>query len=642
MRNNRAEIRFQVVEGEEVTVRRIRFIGNHHVEASDLTDFMRTSESGFWSFLSSDNTFNSEHFDEDVMRLQAIYYDRGYLGVRVGTPRIELTSDREHIDITIPITEGPRYRIGRMSIAEVDENGDEVEPLEGRRQLRERIDANPGDWFQRTTIAESLQNITRAYRDRGYASVEVTPQTQPNPDRRRVNIVVRIQRGPQVRVERINIRGNTKTRDLVIRREIEIVEGELYNQTAVETSKRRITALGYFERVDVSEEEGSRPDRIVINFEVAERSTGTFQIGAGFSSIESFVFTAQVQQQNVFGRGQSFTLQLQLSGIRQLIQLRFVEPYLFDTEWTAAAEGFKTIRQFQDFNRDSTGGSLTLGHPVFDNHLRLFLQYRADLVDISARTGALFGGGSGSGFNLFRRIILANLFRDGLTSSLRLSVTWDSRDNRLFPTEGLYTSFSTEVADRFLGSDNVFLRHRAFLRFYTKLFGDFVLKLNTEWGLISSREPEGVPVFERFYLGGIFNVRGFGIHSLGPRLNLPNALDPNAGVSSNGISIGGNMQLYYNLEIEFPILESVGIRGVVFTDGGNTWNTEDSLCWARDGGDPATDPCSVDITRLRTSWGFGLRWISPLGPLRFEWGLPFNPRDNEDGILFEFTIGNFF
>ena len=645
MDDDEVRVKFVIDEGEEVTVRRIRFIGNRNFETDELLGFMRTSETGFFSFISSNNTFNREFFEEDVTRLQALYYDRGYLAVSVGTPRIELTPDREHIDITIPIDEGPRFKIGRLRIAEVNEDREEIEPLGGRRRLREMVQANPGDWFSRTTIATNLLEITRFYRDRGYALVEVLPQTDLDMEERRVDVVIQIQRGPQVRIERINVRGNTKTRDLVIRRELRIVEGELYSQTDVEESKARIQALGYFERVDVSEEEGSAPDRLVLNFEVAERPTGTFQVGAGFSSIESFIFTAQVQQQNLFGRGQSLSLQLQLSGIRQLAQVRFVEPYLFGSEWSMAVEGHKTIRQFQDFNRDSTGGGLTFGHPIFDDDLRLFVKYNAEYIDISSRTGGIFGSARGTGLNLYRRLPLSNLFRDGLTSSVQLSLAYDSRDNRLFPTSGIYANVSAEVADSIFGSENIFVRYRAFARFYQRVFGGFVLKLNTEWGLITSRDERGVPIFERFFLGGIFNVRGFELNSLGPRTGLPASTDPNAPPSSpRRGQIGGNMQLFYNLELEFPIIEEVGIKGVIFTDGGNAWNLEDALCGAPrpSDGDPAADPCSVEPWRLRTSWGFGIRWISPLGPLRFEWGLPFDPRDHEDSLVFEFTIGNFF
>ncbi|RLB52981.1 MAG: outer membrane protein assembly factor BamA [Deltaproteobacteria bacterium] len=643
--NNEVEVKYIIDEGDEVAVRRIRFTGNHSISGDELRGFMRTSETGFFSFISDDDAFNPEFFEEDVQRLQAVYYDRGYLSISVGTPRIELTPVRSHIDVTIPLEEGPRFRIGRMRISELDGDGEEVEPLGGRRALREQIDANPGDWFSRSTIAANLLEVTRYYRDRGYALVEMVPQTDLDMNRRRVNVIISIRRGPPVRIERINIRGNSKTRDQVLRREITIVEGDLYNMTEVERSKARITALGYFERVDVSEEEGSSPERIVLNFEVAEKSTGTFQIGAGFSSIESFIFTAQVQQQNLFGRGQSLSLQLQLSGIRQLAQVRFTEPYLWGSQWSGSVDVFKTIRQFVDFNRDSTGGSLSIGHPLFIDQLRFFLRYRAEYVDISSRTGGLFGaGGGGRGFDIFQRVPLQNLFLDGLTSSVQASVTYDTRNNRIFPTGGIYASYSLEVADKFFGSENVFLRHRAFARFYRQFFGLLTLKLNTEWGLITSRLPEGVPIYERFYLGGIFSVRGFNLNSLGPRLGIPRSYDPNASVPADGVVIGGNMQFFYNLELEFNIIEAVGIRGVIFTDGGNAWNTEQQLCNAPPSplGDDTTSSCSVNPLGIRTSWGFGIRWISPLGPLRFEWGIPFARRPNERDMVFEFTIGNFF
>jgi len=638
--NNQVDVVFQIQEGDKVSVRRVRFVGNDNVAAGDLRGFMQTSEEGFFSFLSEGASFSRDIFEEDLVRLQAIYYDRGYLGVRIGTPRVELTPDRRHIDITVPIDEGPRFRIGRLAIEEVDAEGNSVEPLGGRRRLREQIAANPGDWFSRTAIAESLQRITRYYRDEGYAAVEMVPQTDLDAAARKVDVVLRIRRGPLVTIERIEIKGNSKTRDEVIRREVVINEGELYSQSKIERSQARIQALGYFERADVSEEEGSSPDQIVLTIEVAERPTGTFQVGAGFSSIESFIFTAQIQQDNLFGRGQNLSLNLQISGIRQLIQVRFVEPYLFGTEWTGAGELFRTIRQFGFFTRDSTGGSLTIGHPVFDNRLRFFLTYRADFVNVNEGGQPLFGRTQAGRF--FVQNPLNNLFQDGLTSSLRASLVWDSRDNRLFTRQGIHASLSTEVADPILASDNVFIRHQAFFRWYYPLFGGSVLKMNTEWGLITSRGEEGVPLFERFFLGGIFNVRGFQLNRLGPRVNLPVNIDPTLGPRST--PIGGNMQFFYNLEFEFPILEQVGIKGVLFTDGGNAWNLNRTYAALpqSDPNDPSVPAFGADFLDLRHSWGFGVRWLSPLGPLRFEWGLPIDRQAFEDPIVFEFTIGNFF
>ncbi|MCB9667662.1 MAG: outer membrane protein assembly factor BamA [Myxococcales bacterium] len=642
---NEVRVVFIIDEGNEVTVRRIRFVGNYHLSDEVLRGIMQTSETGFFSFLSSGDTFQKSLFDEDVNRLQAYYYDQGYLNSQIGEPRVELTADRDYIDITVPVEEGPRFKVGTIDIQELNESGSKIEPLGGKATLLNTITLERGDWFSSTTIQKDLLEITRMYRDKGYAKVLVRPDTSLQEGKRIVDIRVAIERGPPVRIERIDIRGNTRTADKVIRREMRILEGELYSQTEIEHSKARITQLGYFERVDVAESPGSRPNRMALTFEVQERSTGTFQVGAGFSSIESFILTAQVQQQNIFGTGQSLSLQLQLSGIRQLAQLRFVEPYFLDTEWTLAVDAYKTIRQFQDFNQDRTGGRIALGHPILHENLRLFGQYTLEYVDISSRTLGFFGNSSARGFNIFQRLPLANLFLDGITSSITMTLAWDSRNNRMFPSEGVYASVSTEVADGSIGSDNTYMRHQAFARFYYPLLDNVVLKLNTEIGLITSRKPTGVPIFERYYLGGIMDVRGYYLRTLGPRVGLPRSTDPNAVSSARGVVVGGNLQAFYNLELEFPLIKPVGIRGVVFTDGGNTWNLENALCQAPQTAilDPSTDPCNVDLWRLRTSWGFGVRWISQvLPPLRFEWGFPINRRSYERDFVFEFSFGNSF
>lgn len=644
------EVRFAIEEGDEVTVRRVRFLGNENIPSDDLNEIMRTSETGFFSFISDDDTFNTTFFEEDVTRLQAWYYDKGYLAVSIGTPRIELTGDGSHIDITIPIEEGPRFRIGRMQVTEVDENGATINALED--DLRESIDLESGDWFSRTKIALGIEEIRRVYRDAGYARVEIAPDTNLDQERRVVDVNAQIVRGPPVRIERINIGGNTKTRDAVIRREMQILEGELYNQTAIELSRARLMQLRYFERVDFSEETGSGPGLLVINVEVAERATGTFQVGAGFSSIESFILTAQVQQQNLFGNGQQLSFQLQLSGIRRLFQLRFVEPWFLGSRWSLGLDAFNQQRQFASFNRNSIGGGITFGHPVLDPRLRVFLKYQAEYIDISARTGGFFQSGSGGqGFNIFQAAPFDNLFREGLTSSLQLSLTWDSRTGSPFRTTGgVHASASTEVAESFLGSQQLFVRNNAFFRIYRPIFGPLIFRFNLQLGYISSRQAGGVPLYERYYLGGIQNIRGYRLQSIGPRASLgrntdPNSIPPQAGGGfPGGIALGGNLQGYFQLEVEFPILEEVGIFGVAFMDGGNTWNTEATFCQApvTSDNDPTTNPCNVNPFQIRTSVGFGLRWISPLGPLRFEWGIPLARREHEEKIRFEFTIGTSF
>jgi outer membrane protein insertion porin family len=238
------------------------------------------------------------------------------------------------------------------------------------------------------------------------------------------------------------------------------------------------------------------------------------------------------------------------------------------------------------------------------------------------------------------------LFNSGRTSALRIAISYDTRNNRLFPTSGFYAMASTEISDRTIASDNDFIRHEVNARVYKPIWGPFVFKLQGQWGLVTSRDGRGVPIYERYFLGGITDVRGFGIQSLGPRLGIAGSFsDPTyQTVAPRGEPFGGNMEIYYNAEIEFPLIESVGIKGVIFQDGGNAWNLEKSLCGPAPGTtDPSVQPCSHDISHLRTSWGFGIRWFSPLGPLRFEWGFPFSPRrPYEDTYEFQFNVGNSF
>ncbi len=642
---NQIDILFKIDEGAEVDVRRVSFVGNEQLPADELLKIMQTNETGMFSFLSDRNIFNREAFDEDVTRVQAWYYDKGFLMMRPGRPSVELTADRKYVDITIPIDEGPRFRIRNVDVVETDEAGNEVETIAPKRALRGEIELEYGDWFSRTKIAEGIEAITRTYRDQGYALVEMVPGTDLDEANRLVDVSVNIRRGPLVYIERIHVRGNTKTRDAVIRREFRLSEGDLYNQSKIEDGQALANQLGYFERVDVSEEQGSAVDQIVLNVEVAEKATGTFQVGAGFSSLESFIITAQVQQQNLFGRGQTLGLNLQLSGIRQQIDLNFVEPWFLGSEWSLGFGFFKRIRDFASFRQDSTGANLTTGHPLFNPRFRIFVRYEFENVVISQPRGNLVGVG-GQLRNTFSNIFIANAFRDGITSSLRFTINWDSRDNRLATTGGIFANYGVQVADQFLGSDNTFVRQTAFARFYKRIFGPVVFKVNTELGLITSRKL--VPVFERFYLGSIFTIRGYRLQSVGPQAGIAVAGDPNLPIVPRGRPIGGDFQAFYNIELEFPLIEAIGIRGVIFTDGGNTWNLfafrdQFGNCQApiAPENDRSSRPCGINGF-LRYSVGFGLRWFSPLGPLRFEWGIPIRRRPQDDPIRFEFTIGQSF
>ena len=403
---NQVDVVFNIDEGAEVEVRRITIVGNEQLPAAELLKIMQTNETGMFSFLSDRNKFSRAAFDEDLTRVQAWYYDKGYLMMRPGRPTVELTADRAYVDITIPVEEGPRFRIREFDIMETDGAGNEVETVAPKAQLRKMVKLKSGDWFSRSKIAEGIEGISRTYRDSGYALVEMVPGTDLDDVNHLVDVTINILRGPLVYIERIHVRGNTKTRDAVIRREFRLSEGDLYNQSKLEDGRALVNQLGYFERVDVSEEEGTARDKMVINVEVAEKPTGTFQVGAGFSSLESFIVTAQVQQQNLFGRGQTLGLNLQVSGIRQQIDLNFVEPWFLGSEWSLGFGLFKRIRDFRDFRQDSTGANITTGHPLFNPRFRIFLRYEFENVNISQPRGNLLGVG-GQLANTFSNIFIA-------------------------------------------------------------------------------------------------------------------------------------------------------------------------------------------------------------------------------------------
>jgi len=630
------DVWFHINEQSKVEVREVEFIGNEHIPDKELRSIMVTRKGGALSFLSSGGVFKEKDFEGDLVRITAYYYDRGFINVKLGTPQIRLSRDKRYMYLSINIDEGPVFNIGK-----IDFKG---ELIGKKADYYKRLTVSPGEKFNRSKVGHDIQRLTNYYRNKGYAYVNITPMTNVDLEHRRVSLSFEIQRGKKVYFERIIIRGNSKTRDKVIRREMKISEGELYNHSNLEISRRRIMALGYFQDVQISTSRGSSDEFIEVEVKIAERPTGTFQIGAGFSSVENFIAQAQISQNNLFGRGQTLALQAQISGLRQLFLVRFIEPYLFDTKWTFAFDIFNQSRAFGTFSRNATGGNLTWGYPL-SYEARAFVTYK--LEDVGVTTGNAGFANIGAVRQPVEASSVANLFRGGLTSSVRASMSYDSRNNRLFPTEGWYETAFIELADKFTGSENLFVRYGGFIRHYRPLFGPFVLKMNAEVGVTTSRDPLGVPITERYLIGGIYDVRGFRPRSLGPILRVSQPGD--VGQPLGRLPLGGNMQIIWNSEVEFPLFKKVGISGVVFFDAGNAYNLEDRYCSGNAGSSdsisPKFDPCfrfpGSLVNGLRSSVGFGFRWISPIGPLRFEWGIPLDRQPGEEPLVFEFTIGNF-
>ena len=627
------EVWFRCHEHAKVEVRRVNFVGNKAISDEELRDVVVTREGNILSLLTQSGTYREDVFQRDLVLLQAHYWDRGYVQVKVGTPVLELSPDKRSLYITINIDEGEQYRLGK-----IDVRGDLLEPKEF---FLSRVSVHPGDVFNRSKLSDDLQKLTDLYKDRGYAYVNATPATPVDEKTRTVDVTFEIQKGELVYFERINIHGNSKTRDKVIRRELRIIEGEPYNQALLDYSKRRVNALGYFEKVDISTRRGTTDNMMEVNVEVSERPTGTFQIGAGFSSVENFIAQAQVSQNNFFGRGQLLTVQAQLSSLRQLFLLQFQDLYFLDTNWTFGFNLFKQDRYLYSFTRSSYGGRLTWGYLLSDD-LRLTLTYNWEKVSIT--NGNVFSGLFSAGQrDPIPAGTLANLLRSGITSSTIGLLSYDTRNDRMFPSRGWYNTLSAEVADKVFLSENIFTRYELAFRYFYPIWGPFIFRAKMEGGLIASRDPRGVPIFERYFVGGIYDIRGFAPRSLGPVIHAPGSQAPDALLTP--FRIGGNSQVIANAEIEFPLFDKVGIRGVVFTDAGNAFNLEDFYCQLRpDNVDVSQDPCKKpwNLEAYRASWGFGFRWFSPIGPLRFEWGIPFRTLPGEQSMVFEFTIGNFF
>jgi len=624
--DNQVDVTYQINEHAKVEVREIRFVGNDHVPKDDITPYLQTKEGGLLAFLGSGGTFRADAFDADLQAVQAVYLERGYVEVKVERAAVQLSPDRRYLFITIPVVEGQQYDLGQLTF------GGEL--LGQQPQLAKLVQDKPGDRFVRSRVGKDLSDIQDLYRDMGYAYVNVEPRTRTHPDIRRVDIEFFVQPGDLVHIHRIEVVGNDKTRDKVIRRELKVHEGELYNGTALRDSKNRVTALGFFETVDITPTKRSS-ESMDLTVTVKERATGSFQLGAGYSSYESFVFTGQIAQQNFLGWGQSLSLQVQYSSIRQLGELSFVEPYFLDTRWTYNVDLYANEVAYSNFTRRAYGGNMGWGYEL--TGLQQWYQPAARLEDVR-----LFGTFTHEEVSVSTTsaVTLARATGTGNTTSLRLALQADRRDNRLTPTSGWFGSFSFETAPPFLAMKsltgrevNLFNRYTLDLRGYKPLWWGIVGRAWLRMGWLQALTAQGVPLSEQYYVGGIQTIRGYRYQSIAP-LTQQSCNDTPYTELCRTYS-GGYQELVINLETEFPVFDKAGIRGLVFFDAGNAYRAGSYR-------DP-TVPWNV-----YRSLGFGLRWFSPLGPLRFEWGFPLDRRrDNlgnyiDDPLDFQFTIGNFF
>ncbi len=629
---NEVNVIFNIKENRKVLIKQIEIVGNAAFPDSRLKMFLQTKEAGIFPGAGKQGTYKEDVLDDDLEQLTAFYVEFGYLNVRVGVPEVTLSPNKRWVFITIPVEEGDQFSIGDVSI-----QGDVIFPEE---ELYALIKIKRGEPWRRSRIMEDQQAITDRYADEGYAFVNVVPLPTTDPTRKVADIRYMIQKGNLISLDRIKITGNDTTWDKVIRREIGIDEGDLWRGSELKRARYRIERLGYFEEVKITTPRGKEDDTLDMVVDVTEQPTGTFQIGAGISSIERFVFTANVSRANFLGLGYYISVNANISlgseladrgffqgkNSRQILQLDFYDPYFLDTRFNFRFAAFNRIIDFglREYNR---GFTIALGHYIGrDDDTRATLDYTFEDLGLTSLR------------EYHQNFLGGQFYRSGRTSSLQASISVDKRNNRITPTKGIFANAAVEFAGGFrvepekvlniLGGDFRFIRLQGNFRSYIPLGTPLVVfRWNLSMGYVKSLDGSVVPYTIRYRAGGINSLRGYMPYSVGPYFRWMANDDPVH--AADGIVLGGNISLINNLEIEFPIVPPAGVKGVVFFDAGDAF-----------GGLYGSEPLIAENIRL--SAGFGVRWHSPMGPLRFEWGFPINRRPHERNQVFEFTVGSFF
>ncbi|RPH51460.1 MAG: outer membrane protein assembly factor BamA [Desulfobacteraceae bacterium] len=590
--NNQADLEFVITEGSKVLIKSIIFEGNKAYLSSKLKKLMSTSEKSIFSLVTSAGDLNREDLNQDVAKLASFYHNNGFIQAKVGEPKID--AHESWIDITIKIDEGPQFKVGKVEIT-----GDLVFPQE---KLIENIKIGKEKYYNRQVLQRDILALTDIYSDEGYAYADIAPSIDQDRDKMVVNINFIIKKGKQVYFEEIVIGGNTKTRDRVIRRELLIYEQELYSGVKLKKSMRNLHRLDYFEDIKVDTSKGSSDDKMLLKINIAEKPTGTFSFGAGYSSIEKVFGMASIAQRNLFGKGQMLALKTQLGAVSNRYTLSFTEPWWFDIPLSAGFDLYSWEYDYDTYDKDSKGGGIRFGYPVYD-YTKIYLNYAFDDANIrNIETDA--------------PDTIKEMEGNNISSSVMATLKYDSRDKIFNPTEGSEHTVSVQYAG--LGGDIGFTRYIAETGWYIPLFKGTVGSIHAKTGYVSQNSEGKLPTYERFDLGGINSLRGFESEDLSPKK-----------LNSEGVltEIGGNKFVQFNLEFLFPLIKEAGVMCVLFFDTGDVYDNHES----------------INFGNLRESVGGGIRWYSPMGPMRIEYGYILDPvKDAGEGGKWEFTMGTVF
>ena len=580
------QIIVSIVENEKLFIRSISFEGNRTFTAKELKNMMTTNEWGIFHFFTDSGLLKKDQLKQDVGKLNAFYLNNGFINAQIGEPVI--TYDRDGILVKIPISEGKQFRVGKVAIT-----GDEL--TTSRVDLLAKLQIRKKDFYDREAIMKDMDALTQACNDEGYASADVVPRTEPQEKTQTVDVTYEINKAKLVYFNRINITGNNKTRDKVIRRQLSVVEGDLYSRTKLKNSYMALNQLRYFEEIDFQSEKGPDETLTDVNIHVKERSTGIFSIGAGYSAMDHAVVSAQVSQQNLFGRGQILSLRASIGGSSTLYDISFTEPWLFDMPLWSKFDLWNLYREYDTYNLDSKGFGAIFGYPLWPYMTgyvgyRLSLDNVKDILDTASYYTKKQAG-------------------ETMSSGVTFTLTRDTTDDAMFPSTGSKNSASVEYTGGPLLGDVTYTRYGATSAWFFPLPLDTVIGVRGRIGYMQPNEGKEVPIFERYYLGGINSLRG--LREVGPK-------DP-----ATGDVIGGLTMLNFNADYIFPLIKNAGMKGVLFFDTGNSWES------------------GYHIGDMRRTAGVGVRWYSPIGPLRLEWGYVLDKKESESPSRWEFTIGMF-
>ena len=581
-------IAFEINEGGKFEISTIRILGAKGLNEEEIKARMATRELFLFFFF---GTLKRDELQRDLDRIKAYYLDNGYLDVKVGEPEIRVVEARQKLEIGIRVEEGPQYRVGELEVTgnTVFSAEDVLKPLQIARQ----------GIFSREVLQRDLLALTDRYSERGYLFADVGPIINTDRENHIVDVGLEISEGKQAFLERIEIAGNTKTRDKVVRREIPLNEGDLYNSRLLARGRQNLNNLGYFEEVKVETRRGTAEDRVDIDVLVKEKPTGSFSVGGGFSSIDGIQGSGSISQNNFLGLGQRVSVSAQVGARASRFVLNFFDPFILDTGTSLDVSLFNQRLLFDQqtgFNQDSKGGSIALGRRLYkDLFGNLGYRYeRNKIFDVEDDAPDTIKDQEGI----------------NKTGRVSLGLSMDLRNNRFDPTTGFTGSATYQLAGTFFGGGNKFNRFNIDLGYYHPLVWKLIGHIRGNLIVADAYSGKNLPVQERIYLGGTTTVRGFKTFHLSP--------------TKDGERIGGTKALYFNNEVMFPIYEPLGLKGLVFFDAGNVWAEGESISF-----------------KLRPTAGGGVRVATPFGLVRVEWGLNLD-RQGESKSAVHLTMGSTF